>query len=151
MKGFTLVELVLVISLISILTIVTNGLFFRADQFTALAAREQLISSAQLAQKRALANASSSSPVTLTISQTASVWAFSVEQGTTSIDEQSVTRSGATLTVNSVSLGDGNSVAVSFDEYAETSANNEFTFSADSIHTLCISSTGFAYIGSCQP
>mgnify|MGYP000633909621 CR=1 FL=1 len=38
-----------------------------------------------------------------------------------------------------------------FRENAETGAANQFVFSAGNSHSLCISASGFAYIGNCQP
>jgi|TARA_R110001583_G_scaffold76956_2_gene210077 MSHA pilin protein MshC len=150
-QGFTLVELVMVITLVAILSAVASGLFLRADRFATLGAREQLISVSLLAQKRALANVVSGSDVVLTINQLADEWQFIVIQGGTSFESRSAPRSGSTLSVNGTTLTNGGSVAINFDNEAETGTNTEFIFSADNSHTLCLSSTGFAYPAACQP
>ena len=87
----------------------------------------------------------------LTISQTSSDWLYSVSQGTTSFGTKDAPRSGAELEVNGASLSDGGSVTINFDTTAETGAATQFVFSAGNSHSLCISASGFAYIGNCQP
>lgn len=151
MKGFTLVELILVIALISILSVITSGMFFRSDQFTALTAREQLAALALLAQKRALANGASGDDVELSISQEAEYWLYQVTQGSVTLSEERVSRAGASLRMNSSLLNTGSTLVISFDQQAETSGNYDFLFSASNDYELCIASTGFAYIETCRP
>jgi MSHA pilin protein MshC len=151
LRGFTLVEMIMVITLIAIISVSASSLFLNTDRYSTIAAREQLVSVAILAQKRALVNAVSATPVTLTVSQTASDWLYSVSQGATDFGTREATRSGASLAVNGITLNNGGSVSVSFDINAETSAQNQFVFSGGNTHVLCISASGFAYIGNCQP
>ncbi|MEC9256531.1 MAG: type II secretion system protein [Pseudomonadota bacterium] len=150
-RGFTLVEMIMVITLIAIISIGASSLFLNTDRYTTIAAREQLVATAVLAQRRALANAIAATPVNLTISQTSSDWLYSVSQGTTTFGTKEAPRSGAELAVNGASLSDGGSVTINFDTNAETGAATQFVFSAGNSHSLCISASGFAYIGNCQP
>jgi len=150
-RGFTLVEMVMVISLIAIISVTASGLFLNTDRFSTIAAREHIVSAAILAQKRALANVIAGTPVTLTVSQTASDWLIGISQGATNFDVQRAERAGASLTVNGSTLSNGGSVTMTFDENAEIGSAYELVFSAGNTHSLCISATGFAYIGSCQP
>ncbi len=151
-KGFTLVELVMVIALIAILAATASGLFINTDRFATLGAREQLVASALLAQKKALANVVNGTPVNLTISQTSDLWLFSVSQGTMTFNPpRSAERAGATLSVNGSPLANGGSVSLSFDENAETGAATQFVFASGNSHSLCISASGFSYTGTCQP
>lgn len=151
LRGFTLVELVIVISLIAILSATASGLFLQTDRFATLGAREQLVSTAILAQKKALANVISGFPVTLAISQTSTEWQFVVSQDGESFDPRIAERSGATLSVNGSTISNGGSVIITFDENAETGASTQFSFVADNSHSLCIADSGFSYIGACQP
>lgn len=150
-RGFTLVELVIVISLIAILSATASGLFLKTDRFATLGAREQLVSTAILAQKKALANVINGTPVTLQISQTSEAWQFTVSQGVDAFEPRIAERSGATLSVNGSTMSNGGSVSITFDENAETGSTTQFLFAADNSHSLCIADSGFAYIGNCQP
>ena len=71
-RGFTLTELIIVIVLIGVISAAASSFFSRTGAFNAVAARDQLIAMAMLAQKRALADAASSRPVFLQITQSSS-------------------------------------------------------------------------------
>ncbi len=149
-KGFTLVELVMVISVIAIISAFAGSRFTDTGGFSSLGARDQLIASSQTAQKRALAFVDASNPVVLTISQSDTQWQFSIVQGATTIGVRSAERSGASLRVGGLLMTNGVPVTLNFDENAETGSNTEFVFSAANSHGLCISASGFAYRGACQ-
>lgn len=149
-KGFTLVELVMVIAVIAIISAVASSRFADTSSFTSLGARDQLIAASQTAQKRALAFVDAANPVTLTVSQSGGLWQFNIVQGGTTIISQSADRAGASLRVGGSLITDGGSVTLNFDENAETGANTEFNFSSQVNHRLCISASGFAYRGACQ-
>jgi MSHA pilin protein MshC len=149
--GFTLTELVIVISLIAITSAVAGGLFLNTDRYATIGAREQLVSTAIVAQKRALANVMTGAPVTLSVTQSASEWLFNISQGATTFDSQRASRAGAQLRINGAVMGDGATVALVFDENAEIGSATQFVFSADNTHGVCLSATGFAYAGNCQP
>ncbi len=149
-KGFTLVELVMVISVIAIISAFAGSRFTDSSNFSSLGARDQLIASSQTAQKRALAFVDASNPVVLTISQSDTQWQFSIFQGGTEIAVRTADRSGSSLRIGGSLLTNGSPATISFDENAETGSNTELTFSATSSHDLCISSSGFAYRGVCQ-
>lgn len=150
-SGFTLVEMIMVITLIAIISVTAASLFLNTDRYSTIAAREHLVSVAILAQKRALANAVAATSVNLSITQTAGDWLFSVTQGADDFGTQAADRSGASLSVNGATMNNGDTVTVSFDVNAETGGQNQFIFSAGNSHALCISASGFAYIGNCQP
>lgn len=141
----------MVITIIAILSVSASSLFLNTDRYSTIAAREQLLLAANLAQKRALTSSMTASPVILTIKQTTSDWFYVITRGTMEFDQQVVTRSGANLSVNGTTLNNNEGFSISFDGNAETSLQTQFVFSAGNIHALCISATGFAYIGTCQP
>jgi len=141
----------MVILLIGVLAAVSSSLFTRQQSFSAFAARDQLVAVALLAQKRALANVNTTNAVTLTLLQGADDWTLTLAQGATTYPPRVVERAGAALSINGAVLTNGNSHIVTFNSDAETGANRQFVFSGDNSHSLCITSTGFAYIGTCQP
>lgn len=149
-KGFTLIELVMVISVIAVISAFAGSRFTETSSFSSLGARDQLIASSQTAQKRALAYVDAANSVTLTVSQSATQWQFSIVQGGTTIASRIAQRSGASLRIGATLMTDGSSQVFTFDENAETGNNTEFTFSAQNSHRLCISASGFAYRGACQ-
>ena len=149
-KGFTLIELVMVISVIAIISAFAGSRFAEVSNFSSLGARDQLIASSQTAQKRALAYVDSANPVTLTVSQTATQWQFDIVQDGNTLASRIAERSGASLRIGATLMTNGSSQVLTFDENAETGNNTEFTFSAQNSHSLCISASGFAYRGACQ-
>ncbi|KZZ45592.1 hypothetical protein A3759_26760 [Thalassolituus sp. HI0120] len=153
-KGFTLVELVMVILLIGILSAIGSSLFTNQGVFSAFAARDQFLAMALLAQKRALADASNNT-VTLTISQNSDAWQLDLVQGSGTgqivYQQRTVDRAGASLSVDGSLMVNGASQAVSYNSDAETGVNRQFLFAADNSYAFCLASTGFAYTGSCQP
>ena len=153
MTGFTLVELVITLVLIGILSALGIGLLVSPGAYTAGAARDQFVSSALLAQKRALANAGEDEVVALTVEQTNREWIFTVTQDTAQYPERRADRERATLTVNGSSLGDGDSRSFEFDRRGHLVAGNNvnLVFDGTSAHSACISSLGFAYPEACQP
>lgn len=151
LKGFTLVELVLVILLIGIVSAVGSSLFTRKSSFSGFTARDQLVAVAQLAQKRALALVDSANPVTLVLSQQADNWVIGLSQGTTSFRNRMAERVSASVSVNGVTMLNGATQTITFNSSGETGSNTQFVFSGTSTYSLCISSAGFAYPGTCQP
>lgn len=150
-QGFTLVELVTVLILIGIVSALGIGLFARTSSFTALAGRDLLVSTALLAQSRALGNPDPGNPVTLSISQTADEWRFAVSQGGVAFDTRTQSReSGSSLNIN----GSAPPVTLSYgtDGSLASGTNQAIVFSSGgNSKRLCIASTGFPYTGACQP
>lgn len=150
-KGFTLVELVMVIILIGILSVSAIGLFATTGAFTSLAGRDLLLSSALLAQQKALSNPQPGSPVSLAISQSAGSWTFSVSQGGTSYQRSLDRSASSTLSVNGTPLANGGTQTLAYSPDASTGANTAIVFQDENTHRMCIASTGFPYTGPCQP
>lgn len=148
--GFTLIELVITLVLIGIISALGLGLLVSPGAYSAGAARDQFVSSALLAQKRALANSGSTDTVTLEIEENASEWLFRVSQGGTDYPERSAAREGATLTVNGGAPG--NPETFEFDRQGRLvgGGDAELVFDGTSAHRACVSSLGFAYPEACQ-
>ena len=143
-KGFTLIELITVIVLIGALAVLGAGLFSRQSDFTPMLASQQLAGAVRLAQQAALAG---SDHDTVSIRQTAADFEFVVGQGTAQEEIFSVSREGASLSAN-IALPH----AVSFDAQGRPSPrqNRQYTISGGSSWSLCLSSLGAVYLGTCQ-
>lgn len=150
-QGFSLVEIVITLILLGILSALGVGLLVSPGAYSAGAARDQFVSSALLAQKRALANTGGSG-TSLTIEQTSSQWLFQVEHNGTSYPERSAEREGADLRIDGSLLGN-DSRDFEFDSqgHLANGSNVSLEFDGTSVHEACISSLGFAYPQECQP
>lgn len=141
-SGFTLVELVMVIILIGVLSALGIGLFASRSAFSPLLATQQLASATLLAQQAALAGNEAGS---LSVTQGADDFVFTVGPGTPTEREFRMSRNGTGLSVS------GASFPISFNDLGrpDTSGDVLFTFSGDSAFTVCLSSLGAVYGGSC--
>jgi MSHA pilin protein MshC len=144
-RGFTLVELVMVIVLIGVLSVLGIGLFASRSAFSPVLATQQLASATLLAQQAALAGNSASS---MTLVQTADEFQFSVGAGTGNARTFALPRDGTALTV-----AGGLPLTITFDGLGApvSGANLELVFDGDSTYRSCISSLGAVYAGGCQP
>lgn len=148
-SGFTLVELVITLILVGILSALGIGLLASPSDYSPGAAQDQLISSALLAQKRALANTSGTT--TLTLEQSDSAWVFRVDQNGTSYPERKAAREGAELRIDGSSFGNGSrDFQFGPNGHLVSGGNIRFEFSSTSVHKACLSSLGFAYPRECQ-
>ena len=149
-SGFTLVELVIVILLVSTLSVVTIGLFTSRSAFSPLLATQQLASATLLAQQAALAGNVSS---TVTIEQTSDTLTFRAAGA-----EFSLPRSGATLAYRAA----GNPYAdvpaggldIGFSPLGRVATpvartNMDFRITGESTFNLCLSSLGAVFSGAC--
>lgn len=143
-KGFTLIELITVIVLIGALAVLGAGLFSGKSQYTPMLASQQLASATRLAQQAALAGAGYG---TLTVRQTSSDFEFVVGAGSAQEQVFSLPREGASL-----SVAGGLPLLVTFDRFGRPASrqNSLFTITGTSTWTLCLSSLGAVYSGSCQ-
>ena len=141
-SGFTLVELVMVIILIGVLSALGIGLFASRSAFSPLLATQQLASATLLAQQAALAGNEAGS---LSVTQGMDDFVFTVGLGTPLEREFRISRNGTGLSVS------GASFPISFNDLGrpDTSGDTLFTFSGDNTFTVCLSSLGAVYGGSC--
>lgn len=162
MTGFTLVELVITLVLVGILSALGVGLLVSPSSYSAGAARDQFVSSALLAQKRALANSGSGESTVLRVRQIGAGgdWVFEVSEEGADCGEQpedcfirSAEREDATLTIDDTALTDGSSRGFEFNSKGHLASgdNVDLTFEGPSTHNACISSLGFTYPETCQP
>ncbi|WP_166258837.1 type IV pilin protein [Marinobacter salicampi] len=143
-SGFTLVELVMVIILIGVLSVLGIGLFAGRSAFSPLLATQQLASSVLLAQQAGLAGNGASQ---LDVVQGAEDFMFRIQNGGTTVQEFSIPRAGTSFSVAGASFP----IVFGADGAPNIGGNAQLTFSGDSTFTLCLSSLGSVYAGSCQP
>jgi len=149
--GFTLIELVMVIVLISIMSYGAASLFASRDAYSGYIAQDQLISSALLAQQVALGMSATNNPVSLSVGVEAiggkDHWFFDL----TKVGEPTIRvtqePSGSSLVIDGTTIGSGSSQTFTWDSRANlTSGNNhEIRFSGDMTYRVCLSSSGYAY------
>jgi MSHA pilin protein MshC len=158
-RGFTLVELIMVLVLVGILSVGATSLFSSRDAFTSFVAKNILVSGSLLAQQTALANQTSNLPASLTLSynSTNKQWTFQVDKAGYSvpISSQQTDATGTSLTIT---RSDGTTMSLpltlSWDRQANMSPRYGYTFrfSGQNPVTVCLSSAGYAYesgSGSC--
>jgi MSHA pilin protein MshC len=165
-KGFTLIELIVVIIVISILSTVGISLLSGSDQYTARLASDRWLAGLRLAQRFSLQKQSASNLVVLTVSNSASQWTMSIDQGVTNLSQFSVDKEGLlayasttdfSAACNSLPLltfpfrlnfnGYGDSVSGS---RVQVSTNQRICFVGATTQQLCISPSGYAYEGLCE-
>ncbi|MDX1818755.1 MAG: type II secretion system protein, partial [Marinobacter sp.] len=142
-RGFTLVELVMVLILIGIVSVIGVGLFTSRSAFSPLLATQQLASATLLAQQAALAGNPAGS---LTIDQTSDEFRFTVGSGTSISRTFSINRNGTSLNGASLPL------TLNFTPLGALASGSDvaLTFTGESTFQTCISSLGAVYQGACQ-
>lgn len=138
-SGFTLVELTLVLVLVGIISSLSIGLFANTDRYTASAARDQFVSSANLATKLAQSRSGSGESTTLTIDQTPDEWRFTVSPGNS---ERTAARRNAILS-------NTNSLTYSGRGQLLSGENQAYVFVGGASYSACVLASGFAFAGEC--
>lgn len=149
-KGFTLIELVMVIVLLGLLSYGGISLFTARSEYSTFVAKDLLISQALLAQQIALGNSSAANPVSLNISNTGDVWRFGIQKvGVTNPTPVSVESDGNTLQIDGITLGSGGSQTFTWTNGAVLSDGNDHVirFAGENSFSVCLSSQGYAYEG----
>ncbi|MGR6871712.1 pilus assembly FimT family protein [Pseudomonas sp. HK3] len=165
-KGFTLIELIVVIVLISILSAVGIGLFSSPDQYTARLAADRWLAVFRLAQRLALQKQNQTDLVTLSVTGSGNSWSMSIDQGGTNLSQFDIENkglqvfasntvfSGACSALPALTLpltlyfdGYGNSVSST---RVQASNSQRVCLVGASVQSLCISPSGYAYEGSCE-
>jgi len=168
-QGFSLVELVLVVLLISIMGVAITSRFSDPSGFNTLAARDGIISTALAAQQAALGRKN----VTFDINQSGSDWIFEVAASGAVIRSFSVTgggfdlETGSTTTTGDCSTGFDEAVTSNF-SISYNNLGNAFAFTNSSSSpvaidngvriciddtvalSVCISPGGYAREGDCE-
>lgn len=166
-KGFTLIELIIVIVLISILSAVGIGLFSSPSQYTPSLASEAWINQLRYSQRQSFLKSQLTQPLLLTISRTSNVWRFSLSQAGQFIDEFDIEHNGLFLNYSNVSFSSecpllsamSFPATFRFDGYGELvdnsnnklNSNHRFCVPSTNSKNWCLSPSGYAYGGECVP
>ncbi len=166
-KGFTLIELIIVIILISIVSALGVGLFSGTDGFSARVSGDQWLSSLRLTQRLAMLKQSSTDLVSMTVTQSTSNWNVAIEFAGTTLNDFDIERNRVNFhnsTSDFASSCDALPsasfpITLYFDGYGDivSAARNQLTsntrlcFESGQTEELCISPSGYTYAGTCQP
>lgn len=170
--GFSIVELVVVIAILSIIAAVAMARFSNGNAFEGIIVRDQIISLARTAQQNSFGRAD----VTMTIAPTGSgdviiettFDGVSIEQVTTSMSALSLSGDRNVTASCSVSSGgsaitNANPMVFTFGELGDIASPSGVSGSAGDVNSglrvcinndaslsVCVSPSGFAYIGDCD-
>lgn len=166
-KGFTLIELIIVIILISILSALGVGLLVGTDGFSARVSGDQWLTSLRLSQRLALLKQSSSALVSMTVTQSSSDWNISIDFSGIQLNSFDIERNRVNFHSTTSDFASSCDALPSatfpltlyFDGYGDLvtsgrtqlSTNTRFCFENGNSEELCISPSGYAYAGTCQP
>jgi len=157
-QGFTLIELITVIILLGILSAFAISRFPSSQSYSTTIIKNQFIASARLAQQTSLARSSTTSNVTLSISEVSEEWNLVIagaggDSNTAKVDKgneqirfgTNLVSACSALTASPLTLvfdGDGNRIP---------RQNLRVCIDSDIDYELCISPSGYAYEGTCLP
>jgi MSHA pilin protein MshC len=151
-RGFTLVELIMVIILIGVLSALGIGLFARSSAFSPMLATQQLASATLLAQQAALAGNSLN---TVTIRPNAGDLEFTAGGSTFSIDANGASIAYRRMNLATAFTTVSSTFTIGFDDMGWVASPNpreplEFRISGDNTHFMCLSALGAVYQGRCD-
>ena len=160
--GFTLIELIMVITLLAILSYSASGLFSSSNNFSALAAKNQFLAAFLLAQQQALANQDNNRLISLRVQQNSDEWLLDICRGNrtgnlcqapaTTIFEQRIERDTVLLKMNNANFSGSHIFNLDINANLNPrTIHYRFDFIADSTHTICLSTAAvaFANVGLC--
>jgi len=166
-KGFTLVELIMVIALVSILGAFAIGLFSSSSQFTPTTIRDAWINQLRFTQRQAFLKTHLTQPLLLTITQDSESWFFAISQNGETVDSYEIERSGYTLKYSNSSFSNACSAlsnlsfpfVLRYNGYgdlvnnlqAPLNINQRFCIDSNPEKNWCVGPSGYAYGGQCVP
>ena len=165
-KGFTLIELIVVIVLLSVLSAVGIGLFSAPSQYSARLAADQFLTQLRTAQRLALIKQDPVNLLTLTANQNTNNWNMILTQGVTTVNTFDIERVDTNVRTSTSDFSSACSAlplmafpaAFYFDGYGnavnssrvQANTNRRICFQSTSTVEVCIGPSGYAYEGTCQ-
>ena len=165
-KGFTLIELIIVIILISILSALGIGLLTGTSGFSARVASDLWLTGFRLSQRMALMKQSSSALLTMSIAESTGDWDVTIDFNSVELNSFNIERNQVVFRSSTSDFASSCNTlpAVSFpltfyfDGYGDlvTSSRNQLVtntrlcFVGGETVELCISPSGYAYAGVCE-
>lgn len=164
-KGFTLIELIIVIILISIVSAVGMALFPTTQQYASRLIADQWLLSFRLAQRLALTRQNATELLTLSTSDVGGEWLLTISQGATTLDSVTIDKVNVTAKISNIdfvsSCDNLTSAAFPVQWYfngygdhvtaarAQMTGNTRICFTDTNPREMCISPSGYSYEGSC--
>lgn len=164
-KGFTLIELIIVVVLLSVLSALGVGLFSAPSQYHTANAVESWLNLFQYSQRQSLLKQNLTSPLVLSVTRTSENWVFNLNQGTTQIDTFNIAHRNTPVRVSTSQWLSGcdslseltyplevrfNGAGNRIDVTGQV-VNQNLRLCFDDTHQMCVSPSGFAYGGICVP
>lgn len=154
-RGFTLIELIMVLVMLGILSTGARALFLARSEMAGALVQDQLILSVRLAQQNALAK-SRSAGVTHTMSSLGDDYRLNIFHSSFQ-DIREIEGQETTVTVSTSALT-GSCTAVTgtlphtllFDSQGRTTATR-YCIGGSREYSVCVSGEGYAYEGACDP
>lgn len=147
-KGFTLIELVMVIVLLGVLSVGATSLFSSKSSYAEFIAKEQFIAQGLLAQQIAFGMSAVANPVSLSIIRSASgETSFSLTKAGEASLIETLDSSLSSPLVNGSALANGASATFTWNNQARLSdnTNNSITFVGDRTFRVCLAASGYVY------
>lgn len=165
-RGFTLIELIIVLILVSTLSGLGIGLFSAPDQYVTRLAMEQWLSAFRFSQRLALLKQNPTSILNITFTQSSESWNASISQATNQLDSFKLDRDNINVHMSTSDFSSACSTlpllsfpaAYYFNGYGDAvtsssvqlTSNMRFCFVGQESAEICLSPSGYAYAGSCQ-
>ncbi len=157
-NGFTLIELIMVMVVLSVLAVSTIGLFAGQGEFAGRLQRDQLLAHLRLAQQVALARHDVNAPTTTwTLSRSGGTLQAQIVQGAystvRSLEEAGTTVTWSSATTTSCGAATGTlPLTLTFDQLGDLASETLICVSGNGqTWPVCVSAAGYAYAGVCTP
>jgi len=152
-KGFTLVELVIVLVLVGILSVFVASLFADRNVYDQRITSDFLTSNIRQAQQTAIARANDGF-VQLQLAVSGQQWLATISASNGASSQQNVDRQGRVLyggtdTSASCSALSALPLQLAFDGDGSLSSGQNFRFCVPDELEMCVSASGYAYVGAC--